>query len=75
MSYTCLKKAVLPLRLVTQLTNAIAEPNTSAVFAVTYKEAMRRRFRNAERSENDGEYIDEEECIDDHVRSRRGDEK
>jgi hypothetical protein len=48
------KKAVLPLRLVTQLTNAIAQPNTSAVFAVSCKEAMRRRFRNAELSENDG---------------------
>jgi hypothetical protein len=46
---------------VTQLTNAIAEPNTSAVFAVTYKEAMRRRFRNAELSEKEREYIDGEE--------------
>jgi hypothetical protein len=69
------KKAVLPLPLVTQLTNAIAQPNTSAVFAVSCKEAMRRRFRNAELSENDGEYIDEEECTDEHVRSPRSDEK
>jgi hypothetical protein len=66
---------VLPLRLVTQLTNAIAQPNTVAVFAVTYKEATRRRFRNAELSENDGEYIDEEECIDENVCSRRSDEE
>jgi hypothetical protein len=55
MSYTCLKKAVFRLLLVTGLTNAIAQPNISAVFTVTYEEAMRRRFRNAERSENDGE--------------------
>jgi hypothetical protein len=54
MSYPVLKKAVLLLHLVTQLTNAIAQPNTIAVFAVTYEEAMRRRFRNAELSENDG---------------------
>jgi hypothetical protein len=60
---------------VTQLTNAIAQPNTNAVFAVTYEEAMRRRFRNAELSENDGEYIDQEECIDENVCSQRGDEK
>jgi hypothetical protein len=51
---------MLPLRLVTQLTNAIAQPNSAAVFTVTYKEAMRRLFRNAERSENDRECIDEE---------------
>jgi hypothetical protein len=48
-----MKKAELLLHLVTQLTNAIAQPNTAAVFAVTYEEAMRRRFRNAELSEND----------------------
>jgi hypothetical protein len=60
---------------VTQLTNAIAQPNTAAVFAVAYKEAMRRRFRNAELSENDGEYIDEEECIDENVCSQRSDEE
>jgi hypothetical protein len=65
---------MLPLRLVTQLTNAIAQPNSAAVFTVTYKEAMRRLFRNAERSENDRECIDEEEYIDEHVRLRRSDE-
>jgi hypothetical protein len=56
---------------VSQLSNAIAQPNTAAVFAVTYKEAMRRRFRNAELSENHGEYIDEEECIDQNIRLQR----
>jgi len=60
---------------VTQLTNAIAQPNTAAVFAVAYKEAMRRPFRNAELSENDGEYIGEEECIDKNVCSQRSDEE
>jgi hypothetical protein len=70
-----LNKAAVPLRLVSQLRNAIAQPNAAAVFAVTYKQAMRRRFRNAELSENDGEYIDEEECIAEHVRSPRNDEK
>jgi hypothetical protein len=66
---------VLPLHLVTQPTNAIAQPNTTAVFAVTYEEAMRRRFRNAELSENDKEYIDQKKCIDENVCSRRSDEK
>jgi len=60
---------------VSQSINAIAQPNTAAVFAVTYKEAMRRRFRNAELSENDGKYIDEEECIDQTIRSQRSDEE
>jgi hypothetical protein len=51
------------------------QPNTTAVFAVTYEEAMRRRFRNAEPSENDGEYIDQEGFIDENVCSQRSDEK
>jgi hypothetical protein len=66
---------VLPLHLVTQIKNAIVQPDTTAVFAVTYEEAMRRRFRNAEPSENDGEYIDQEGFIDENVCSQRSDEK
>jgi len=46
---------LLLLHLVTQHTNAIAQPITATVFAVTYENAMRRRFRNAELSEKDGE--------------------